>query len=200
MFKLILTASFSMLLFVPQPARADYMVDFIRIACVPEAGFFDIDHRLIHNNAAESASSRVWARQGFYTPSDLTYECDLGPVKYKLSAHQNNWTGGMCGAAPEIFLTLFRDDRVIANKVVFGLSCLGHPTITRISMTEAKSGYHGRESQICYLKRGDESEHPECKWFFNMDENDDVFPLRQNTLIEHFRKWRPRYPSGNPSE
>jgi hypothetical protein len=188
-----LIASFiTILIIAMQPVRADYMVDFIRIACVQEAGFFELEHRQIHNNPAEAASTKAWARQGFYSPSGLTYECSLGEVKYKVFAKQDSWRErGMCAAAPEVILTVRRNDEVIADKVVLGRSCYGSPTITRISMSEEKRGYFGKEAEICFLTKDDNNAEPKCEWFFDgLNGFQNAFPLKQETLSEQFLKWR----------
>lgn len=186
--------SITVLVMSVQPARADYMVDFIRIGCVQEAGFFEIEHRQIHNYPAEAASTKSWSRQGFYSPSDLKYKCNLGKVKYRVLAKQGSWRErGKCAAAPEVFLTVWRNDEVIADQVVLGRSCYGNPTITRISLTEDKPGYFDREAEICFLMNGDDYAEPKCEWFFGgLNGFKDTFPLRQETLSQQFLKWSAR--------
>ena len=177
-----------------RPASADYMVDFIRISCVPEAGFFEIEHRSVHNNPAKAASTDAWARQGFHSPSGLVYECDLRGTKYKVMAEQEGWRErGMCAAAPEVFVSVLRNEVKILDKVVLGFSCFGSPTITRMSRTEKKQGYFGAEAQVCFLENGQDDTKPTCEWFFEgLNGLDAAFPLRQESLRDQFKKWRPK--------
>ncbi len=185
MFWKLIAASITVLGIAAQPTRADYMVDFIRISCVQEAGFFEIEHRQIHNNPAEAAPTKAWSRQSFYSPSDLTYECNLGKVRYRVLAQQDSWRErGMCAAAPEVILTVLRNEEVIVDKVVLGRSCYGNPTITRISLTEEKRGYFDREGEICFRAKGDDDAEPKCRWF----DVKNVFPLKQEMLSKLFLK------------
>lgn len=171
-------------MFGAPPAAADYQVDFLRITCVPEAGFFEIEHHSVHNNPAAEAPEEAWARQGLYAPSGKERECKLKGVTYKVVAEQAGpRAAGMCAAAPDMIVSVLRNDVVMLDKVVFGFSCFGNPTITRVSRTEAKKGYFGAEAEVCLLEGGDESDKPVCEWFFDdLNTLEGVFPLRQESL------------------
>lgn len=127
-----------LLLVLASPVWADYTVDFVRISCVPDAQFLDVEYRGIHNPAITALTEHgtvrpdVLARHGFFSPSKLSYECSLPDSKYTIIATQTGWSErGMCGAAPEIFLSLQRNGEPLLERVVFGSSCFGNPLVTR---------------------------------------------------------------------
>lgn len=177
-----------LLLLLSTSAKADYTVDFVRISCIRDAQFLDVEYRGIHNPAITALTEHdtvrpdVMARHGFFNPSKLSYECSLPDSKYKVVATQTGWSErGMCGAAPEIVLSLYRDGEPLLERVVFGSSCFGNPSVTRITIEDGKQGWYAREAEICLA--GGTSEAPaKCVWFFSDYGHFKKFPIRQTDI------------------
>lgn len=124
----------------------------------------------------------VLARHGFFDPGKLAYECSLPDSKYKVVATQDGWGGGLCGAGPEIFLTLYRNGEPLLERVVFGQSCFGNPSVTRITISDGKEGWYAREAEVCFA--GGSSGAPDkCVWFFSdLGDGFKKFPIRQDDI------------------
>ncbi|MGN7105077.1 hypothetical protein ACTHR6_25920 [Ralstonia holmesii] len=170
------------------PVWADYTVDFVRISCIPDAQFLDVEYRGIHNPAISALTEHgtvrpdVLARHGFFSPSKLSYECSLPDSKYTIIATQTGWSErGMCGAAPEIFLSLQRNGEPLLERVVFGSSCFGNPSVTRITIEDGKQGWYSREAEVC-LARGTDETAGKCVWFFEDYGDFKKFPIRQGDI------------------
>lgn len=177
-----------LLLVLASPVWADYTVDFVRISCVPDAQFLDVEYRGIHNPAIAALTEHgtvrpdVLARHGFFSPSKLSYECSLPDSKYTIIATQTGWSErGMCGAAPEIFLSLQRNGEPLLERVVFGSSCFGNPLVTRITIEDGKQGWYSREAEVC-LARGTDETADKCVWFFEDYGDFKKFPIRQGDI------------------
>lgn len=183
-----LLIAYLMLILVSPTAQADFHYDFVRIACIKATRFLDIEYHPIHNSAVdaepdEPTKSRfdIWAKHGFFAPGNLTYKCSLPESEYKVIASQNDWGNGMCGGAPEIYLSLYKNNKPLLNNIVFGGSCFGNHSITKISIQDGKSGWYAREFQICFQSNpsdGGDSGRTNCEWFF--DENN--FPIDQKSM------------------
>ena len=166
-------------------AQADYTVDFVRISCIHDARFMDIEYRGVHNPAVTATSelgtieTDAWARNGFFTPEKLLYECALPESKYEIKTTQSSWSErGMCGAAPEITISLYREGEPLVEGVVFGPSCYGHPSITKITIEDGKQGWYTREAEVCFAD-GSIDGPKKCEWFFSDYGDFKKFPLRQ---------------------
>lgn len=149
-------------------ARADTSPDFVRIACVPQAGLLDVEYRLLHDSVAGNATGpdgrgAVLAAAGFHDPHGLRVSCTLGAVTYTVTAQQDPGSNGMCGGAPEIHLSLARDGASVLSDVVFGESCLQVPSVTRITIGDGAASWRGRETQVCYADGKDDGP-PRCDW------------------------------------
>ena len=182
--------------FVPGIACADYMYDFIRISCIRETGFLDIEYRPIHNSAVDAPpltkglkAKDIWAQNGFFDPGGLSYGCSLPESEYKLVAKQDSWRErGECASAPEIIFSLYRNGKVLVKDVVFGESCFGRDTITRISIQDGKRGWYQREVQICFGKGRDESNR-KCEWFFEgLGASQKPYPIEQGSIADFLKK------------
>ena len=110
-------------------AQADYEADFVRVTCVPQSRYFEIEYKPLHSNVVDGGDhfdSNVWAKQGYLSPSKLRYECQLPDSKYVVTSTKPESGGnGMCGADPEIRLNLARNGRLLVKDVVFGGACMG---------------------------------------------------------------------------
>lgn len=165
---------------------ADYMVDFIRVSCIKEMDFLDIEYRPIHNTTIDAHdynnTSAIWAKHGFVTPNS-TKKCVLPNAEYKIVTSQDNWSDGRCGAAPVIRFSLFRNNEPLIQDVIFGdASCWPYNSITRISIQDVKDN---REMEVCFQK-GEYDSAPKCEWYF--ENTKEISPFTQKTIDDFFLK------------
>lgn len=167
-----------------QVAEADTLKDFVRIACVPEAGLLDIEYRGLHDSVAVSPNSQaernaILERAGFHRPGGLNFSCELDGTMYTISSTQDEPSERMCGGSPEIYLSLMRGNSRILSNVVFGDSCHQLPSVTRITAGDGKQSWRGRETQICYSS-GKDNDAGFCDWTFGVQARfDKRFPIDQ---------------------
>jgi len=192
MFKLTIAFSF---VFLSLQAHADFTYDFVRISCIQESEFLDIEYRDIHNNAVDAVAGDqfknrflLWAKHGFFDPRKLSYKCTFTKKDRDSTTHQSTYKvvtkkaeqgNGPCGGAPEIYLSLYKNDQVLINNVVFGNSnsCYGSPAISRIYI----QGQGPEEAQICFRKNSNTGEEPpkdKCEWSFGKE----MFPIDQSKV------------------
>jgi hypothetical protein len=149
---LILIAFSTGLLICSGSAIADWSMDFVRITCIPEARYFRIEYAPISGSAAlletqsddKQRSQRMlaWKKHGYYEATNLQYECRLPESTYNISAVQTPESEhGMCMAAPQITLSLFRNGIPILDKVIFGNDCFGGPTVVSTEVTDGLEGW-----------------------------------------------------------
>jgi hypothetical protein len=93
-------------------AHADWALDFVRISCIPEARYFEIQFRALsgpdiliggaeHNDKARADRLQIMADHGFFDPSNLFYECKLPDSTYTVASNQLPPSErGQCGGAP----------------------------------------------------------------------------------------------------
>lgn len=150
-------------------AHADTSKDFVRVACVPEAGLFDVEVRTLHDSVAgfqtQHDRNAVLAAAGFHDPHRLKFSCDLGGIRYAVAAQQDETSERMCGGQPEIYVTVTRNDEKLLSNVVFGESCNGLPSVTKFTVGDGPKSLRGRETQVCYAN-GKENDLPVCDWTF----------------------------------
>lgn len=167
------TATFLILLLALHghaPARADTVRDFVRTACVPEAGLLDVEYRGLHDSVAVDRGGKeqrnsALAQAGFHPPRGLKLSCRLGDVSYAIATDQGPTSERRCGGSPEVYLSITRNGEKILSDVVLGESCQGLPSVTRITIGDGPQSWRGRETQLCYSKEGD-SGKPQCEWIF----------------------------------
>jgi uncharacterized protein YecT (DUF1311 family) len=170
-------------------AYADYDADFIRISCIPEKQFFSVEYHPIHNPTVDaeadppSTPKNIWEQHGFYDPANLNYKCKFAESEYKVVASQAPWSNGMCGAAPEIHFSLYRNNTFLLKDVVFGNSCYGSPSVLSVTIEDGKSGWYSREAQICFL-----SGTQQCQYFFDQYHDFDKFPIDENGIARIVEK------------
>ena len=165
------------------PTNADYLVDFVRVSCIPDAKFFDIDYRYIHNSATESSGNSDFNENGFRDPREMHFICTFPNVKYLLITKQGPWHSGMCGAAPNIILDLFRNGRQWIEKVNFGSDCGDGPTITRITIFDGEWNKRDGSVEICYKSSTKSGE--KCKYYFEVFEKFTSFgPITMSSVRE----------------
>lgn len=168
-------------------SRADTSPDFVRIACVPEAGLLDVEYRSLHDSVSGDPKgahqrSALLAQAGFHDPHHLKFSCVLGGVTYAIIADQDPTSERMCGGAPEVFLTVTRDGEKFVSNVIFGESCHQLPSVMRITVGDGPQSWRGRETQVCYAT-GKKFAPVFCEWTFGTKaEFDKRFPLDETRV------------------
>lgn len=163
-------------------AQADTSPDFVRIACVPDAGLLDVEYRTLHDSVShdpkeERARGALLAKAGFHDPHQLKFSCVLGGVTYNIAADQDAPSQRMCGGSPEVHVTVSRNGEPLLSDVIFGESCNQLPSVMRLTVGDGPKSWRGRETQVCYAT-GKESDPVFCDWTFGMQSQFDMrFPL-----------------------
>lgn len=194
--KIIMSAVLVGSLFV-HVAHADTMKSLVRISCVPETGLLDIEFRNLHDSVAIDtnghARKEILVKAGFHDPHDLNFSCDLGGNIYQITAEQDPTSNKICGADPEVSLTVTRAGEKFVSHVVFGTSCNQIPSIARITIGDGPNSWRGRETQVCYSRgRSGESNEP-CDWTFGKPAQfEKRFPIDQDRIRRIVDKQEPR--------
>jgi hypothetical protein len=168
-------------------SRADTSPDFVRIACVPEAGLFDVEIRSLHDSVSgdpkgEHERSALLAQAGFHDPRHLRFSCVLGGITYDILADQDPISDRMCGGDPEVYLTVTRDGEKFFSNVIFGESCNQLPSVMRLTIGDGPKSWRGRETQVCYAT-GKDSDPIFCDWTFGKQADfDKRFPLDEERV------------------
>lgn len=181
-------------------AWADYSVDFLRITCIPETRYFEIEYRAVPGDAVfigagfEEQDIRqrldIWKKRGYYDPSKLRYECKLPDSTYLLTSTRPPASErGMCGGAPRITLNLSRNGEPWLDNVVFGADCFGGPTITRIAIRDGQDGWDTRNADVCISPSGDSDGH--CEYLSETGAGiTGVMPLTQKDVEQYVEATR----------
>jgi hypothetical protein len=148
--------------------RADYMVGYLRVSCVPEARYVGVEYHPLHSGMVEhyvelfdkqGLRTDVWKRQGFYRLSSLDIKCKLPEATYRIVTKQGPWHLGECGSAPSTSLWIYRDKELIVRDVFIGILCRHGPTVTRIDINDGKSRPDspgaGRSMLVYFSSKGD---------------------------------------------
>lgn len=189
--KVIIAFALSASMLVSQACYADTTKSLVRIACVPEAGLFDMDSRGLHDSVARDPKDQkkrdaALSRAGFHEPRGLNFSCVLGDTTYVVSTEQGPGSNVLCGASPELYLTVTRNGAKFISDVVFGYSCNQFPSIERLTIGDGPNSWRGRETQVCYAS-GDNGVVKDCHWTFGTAaEFDKRFPIDQNGLRKKF--------------
>ncbi|QEY14719.1 hypothetical protein D0C16_01250 [Cellvibrio sp. KY-GH-1] len=173
---------------------ADYDYQFLRIACIPEAGFLDISHQFVHNTAIDVPVKNVYQifeESGFYSPHKLDIKCKFAGGEYRIVATQEEPYSGMCGATPDILLSLYRNEKLMIENVIFGYSCFNNPSVNKIYIHASKNEYPPKEMEVCLSNNSstEKVKKEECKWFFSnyIESYEKMFPLNSNRLNSYFK-------------
>jgi hypothetical protein len=147
------------------PAWADYSVDFLRITCVPEVRYFEVEYRALPDDAVFGGGGtspdplRTWREHGYFDPRDLHSECRLPESTYVVTATQSPASDrGQCGGAPSIRLSLQRNGQPWLDDVTFGADCFGGPSITGIAVRDVAAGYGNLNLHLCIAPTGGEAD------------------------------------------
>jgi hypothetical protein len=179
-------------------ARADNTYDFVRIACVPANGMLDLEYRRLHDSVAGALwkdpreSPKSLLEHGFHRARGLDTSCTIGKATYVIRATQDEETGGLNGACPEVFLDVSRNGKPFFRKVVLGDSCNGHPSLRRFTVGEfTRQG--GPEAEVCYTSAGDQGlplyqERQACEWIFGEQDFAKRFPVDEAAIASFFTR------------
>ena len=150
--------------FIAVPAWADYAVDFIRLTCVPETRYFELEYRALPGDAVFDSGTQTadplgaWRRHGYVDPHQLREECRLPDSTFLVTAVQpEDSATGQCGAAPSIHLSLQRNGKPWLDEVTFGADCFGGPTITRIAVRDVAPGWGSLNADVCLAPHGEDT-------------------------------------------
>ena len=100
-------------------SHADWGLDFVRVTCIPESRYFEIEYRSLNgpdvlleaelDDRKRAERLDTWRAHGFYEASNVKYECILPASTYEVVADQPPpQAHGTCGLAPRIILSLKR--------------------------------------------------------------------------------------------
>ena len=184
-------------------ARADWTVHFILVGCDQKDRVLDLEYRPTNNSIADAVTIESWRRIGFRDIGDVEHVCkldraDYDRATYKIIAGRGDISQGMCGAAPAAYLTLYRNDKILVNRVTFGDNCGDAPAILRLTIVEKGVDLDERgnllrlpaELEVCFKSDGtlgqDKPAKRECtplgdKW-------DELFPLNDESLARFEQK------------
>lgn len=173
--------------FLANGAQADTMKSLVRISCVPKIGLLDVEFRDLHDSVATAPTGQgdrqpLLAQAGFQDPHRLKFSCDLDGITYLITAEQDSPTNKICGASPEVYLTVTRAGEKLVSKAVFGASCNGSPSVNRITIGDGPKSWRGRETQVCYSS-GKLGSAGVCDWTFGTPAQfANRFPVDQDRL------------------
>jgi hypothetical protein len=185
------------LIIIGSDAWADYSVDFIRITCIPETRYFEVEYKSVPGDAvfigagfekkAIQQRLKIWRKHGYYDPSALLYECKLPDSTYLVTSIQPPGSErGMCGAEPRITLNFSRNGDTWLNNVTFGSDCFGGPTVTQIAIRDGQEGWDSRTADLCIASPN----VPEfCEFLMGIY---DVFPLSQDDIDRYIAAISPQ--------
>lgn len=209
----------AMLVFLTTPAvtLADMSIGLLRITCVPELRYFEVEAKsysllaeaIAHgfeNFSPEGVSKRLklLEQQGLYSPAHLKYTCALPESTYELTATQPPASErGMCGASPTASFSLRVNGKEWFRDVALNEVCLDQASVLSVTISDGKQGWTGRREMIVCLK---EKAAGETKCYFlglplsavNAPIPDSVkeameaipgFPITQESLLKEVRKY-----------
>jgi hypothetical protein len=171
-------------------ARADVTYDFVRVACVPEVGMLDVEYRGVHDTVAgdmhdgDMRRANALRQYGFYPARGLDMSCKLGQVVYRIKAEQGPEVENvMCGASPEVRLTVTRNGAPVLREVLLGINCESQPAVQRITFADGPGIMRDTEATVCYLSNDVGVDKTYCDWFW--EKNGDFkkkFPIDQDKV------------------
>lgn len=147
-------------------ALADMSIDLLRITCVPELRYFEIEaksYSILAEAVAHGFESfapeginkrlRLLEQQGLYSPTNLKYTCKLPETTYELTATQPPASErGMCGASPTASFSLRANNEEWFRNVLLNEGCFDRPSVLSVTISDGKQGWTGRREMIVCLK------------------------------------------------
>jgi len=147
--KTYLVSFFFLFTLLPISASGDQAIQLVRVNCIPEANYFDVEisthHGLedidvpVKSPPFKTGMAKTLAKNGIYFPRKLVYECKLQGATYKIAGYQPlPKPRGQCGASPTPSISLWRNDELWLDSVLFGDDCFGNATVKRIEISRGR--------------------------------------------------------------
>jgi hypothetical protein len=175
-------------LWSPAEARADQPLELVRITCMPEMRYFEVESKDYPSEAStwiwsgfevkekdeKSGRKKRWRilkGHDLYPPEKLAYQCKLPESTYELTVTKDEArASGQCGGAPTATINLKRNGKDWISNVLFGNGdCFGRPTIASVAINDGKEGWDVRNMLIC-VKANQEGMLDNCKYLKETDE------------------------------
>lgn len=144
-------------------ASAGQGIDFFRTTCLPQAGYFSIEHKPIDGAnvfwgkyatpEGQSEALAAWKENGFHEGS-FEFSCEMTQGVYTAKVSRSEFSERRCGAAPQIRLTLTLDDAPVLSDVVFGTDCWGNHSVSSVEIVEGHAGWASTDMTLCFYKKG----------------------------------------------
>jgi hypothetical protein len=150
-----------LLCFVPGICSAQWTMDFVRITCIPEARYLQVEYKpvvgpiVLMETAFDKNKKKqrlsAWQKHGYYDPSEkITYECRMPESTYKISAMQPPAQDrGECGVSQSITLSLSRNGKPMLDKIILGDNCAQGPTVDSFEINDGFEGWETRQMTLC---------------------------------------------------
>jgi hypothetical protein len=173
----------------PADAQADQPLELVRITCIPEMRYFEVESKDYPSKATtwirfgfingkekdakagEKKRWRILKERGLYPPENVIYQCKLPESTYELvMVKDQSRETGECGGAPTATMTLKRNGQEWVSHVLFGnTDCFGRPTVASVAINDGKEGWGVRNMLIC-VKSNREGAPDTCKYLQETDE------------------------------
>lgn len=171
----------------PADAQADQPLELVRITCIPEMRYLEIENKDFPSEATTWVWSGFEAKEkdqkagrkkrwgilrthDLYPPEKLAYQCKLPESVYELTITKDESSAhGQCGASPTATINLKRNGKDWISNVLFGNGdCFGRPTIASVAINDGKEGWDVRNLLIC-VKSNQEGVLDTCKYLKERD-------------------------------
>ena len=183
---------FSLVMFYfwsPAEARADQPLELVRITCIPEMRYFEVESKdypseattwirfgFINGKEKDEKAGRkkrwkILTARGLYPPEKLAYQCKLPESTYDVTITKPEpQASGACGASPTATINLKRNGQTWISNVLFGNDgCFELPTIASVAINDGKEGWDVRNMLVC-VKSNQEGVLDTCKYLTETDE------------------------------
>jgi hypothetical protein len=156
----------------PVSARADWGFDFVRLACIPESGYLQLEYKVVSgrdvltdaqlDDTKTAERLRAWERHGFLDPHHLKRTCRLAEATYVIeTAQAPPAASGTCGGAPRIALDVTHNGERLFTDVPLGPNCIRGPGVANVEVSEPPAGWGGRTMTVCVFN---DAEQTRCKY------------------------------------
>jgi hypothetical protein len=151
-------------LFLWASAASAQPVEFFRVTCLPDRGYFSIDHKPVSNGQVfwgdytdpegQGKALSEWRKHGFYKGA-FEYSCRMADGLYTAKVTRDAFSDGRCGAAPQIRLTLTLGEKTVISDVIIGHDCWGNISVSNLEIVEGHVGWGLSELNLCFYRYGD---------------------------------------------
>jgi len=166
--------------------------DFVRIACVPEARYFSVEHRYLESEddldepspTERKAQAEAWRRAGFHELAGLDFECRLPESTYRVTTRNPQSRPG--AAACNLAVTLKWHDEVWLDRVHLGPACGGDRYLESFEIWDSRRAERQPGSMtLCMLAPGDVQGGRLCEEFVPHPTQSHVQVVTQTDLEEY---------------